>query len=347
MSASAPPVGGRAPAPAGLPVTPADRLARALLQRGGTAACALLCAWSGVWLAVWLLVVSSVLGGLVGLLGTAFTGGSAGSLGQGVVGVAWGAVSASAQALGAALRTLVLGQPLQLLASLGGGLVLSLALLAASAPLEARLLSLRGCRRMSRREAARVLPLLCAAARDLELSTLPRVLVADTGSLRVRAHVGHLVIGRALLDEIGDDGLAAEALGAVLCHGVWHWAAGDGVADRFVLCCGLPLAALYSGGCWLAEQRNALIAVAGWVVLWPAWLLVRLVLGPVAARGARRREYAADAAVAACGRGAGLHRALSFLGELESGLGGWDRALAAAHPPLELRLEALEPVPEG
>ena len=72
MSASAPPVIGRDRVPAGLPVPPADRCARALVQRSGTAACALLCAWSGVWLAVWLLLVSSVLGGLLGLLGTAW-----------------------------------------------------------------------------------------------------------------------------------------------------------------------------------------------------------------------------------------------------------------------------------
>jgi Zn-dependent protease with chaperone function len=47
--------------------------------------------------------------------------------------------------------------------------------------------------------------------------------------------------------------------------------------------------------------------------------------------------------VAATGRGEALHGALSLLGELEPGQSGWDRVIAATHPPLELRLEALEP----
>jgi Zn-dependent protease with chaperone function len=150
------------------------------------------------------------------------------------------------------------------------------------------------------------------------------------------------VVGRALLVELGDDPLADQALAAVLCHALHHWAVGDGIADRWVLACGLPLAAVYNAGCWLAEQGNALISLAGWAVLWPAWALVRMVVQPIAALGSRRREQAADAAVRATGRGAALHAALSLLGELEPGRSGWQRVMAEGHPPLELRLEALE-----
>jgi len=131
-------------------------------------------------------------------------------------------------------------------------------------------------------------------------------------------------------------------MAAVLGHGLHHWAAGDGVSRLVVLCCGLPLALVYDAGSWLAEQSNSLISLAGWLILWPAWVLVRLVVRPISALGSRRREYEADAAVRASGRGEALHRGLSFLGELEPGRSGWDRALASTHPPLELRLEALE-----
>lgn len=31
----------------------------------------------------------------------------------------------------------------------------------------------------------------------------------------------------------------------------------------------------YDAGCWVARQGNALIALVGWVVRWPAWLLIR------------------------------------------------------------------------
>jgi Zn-dependent protease with chaperone function len=187
------------------------------------------------------------------------------------------------------------------------------------------------------------MPLLQVAAADLGLTSLPLVLMADGDDLRVRAHTRHLVVGRSLLDEIGEGPDGDSALAAVLCHGLHHWAVGDGVGLRFVRCCGLPLVILYDAGSWLALQGNSLIAVIGWIVLWPAWLLVHLIIHPIVALGSRRQEYAADAAVRATGRGEALHRALSLLGELEPGQSGWDRVIAATHPPLELRLEALEP----
>jgi len=170
----------------------------------GTALTALLCAWSGVWLAVWLLAVTAVLGALLGFIGAALTGGTL-SLGGGVLSVAGGAIAGVAEALVGSLRALVVAEPLQLLVSIAGGLAIALALLAAAAALEPGLLRLRGCRRLSRREQARLLPLLESAARDLGLRELPGILIADGGSLRVQVHTRHLVIGRGLLEELGDD----------------------------------------------------------------------------------------------------------------------------------------------
>jgi hypothetical protein len=313
---------------------------------------ALLCAWSGVWLAVWLVVADAVTGAVLSALGSAIgaalagTGSSAGP-GTGAITVAGGALRAAAGGLVSGLAALVGDEPLAFLGALAGGLAVSMALLAGSVALEPWLLRISGCRRMSRREAARVVPLLQGAAADLGLASLPLLLLAGGDDLRVRVHTRHLVVGRSLLDELGAGPTGDASLEAVLCHALHHWAVGDGVGLRWVRCCGLPLVTLYDAGCWMAQQGNPLIALAGWIVLWPAWLLVRLVVEPVVALGSRRQEYAADAAVRATGRGDALHRALSLLGELEPGRSGWNRVIAATHPPRELRLEALEPDPEG
>jgi len=347
----APPPAPDVPKPAGRPPGHASAvawIAAGAGRRWGCALVTLVCAWSGVWLAVWLLVADTLIGALLSAIGdaigTALVGGSSGaSPGAGALAVAAGALQGAATGLVSSVVALVGHEPLQFLGALAGGLVVALALLATRVALEPWLLRLGGCRRLSRREAVRVMPLLEAAATELGLTSLPLVLMAGGDDLRVRVHTRHLVVGRSLLDEIGDGPTGDAALGAVLCHALHHWAVGDGVGLRFVRCCGLPLVIVYDAGCWLAQQGNSLIALVGWVVLWPAWLLVHLVIEPVVGLGARRQEYAADAAVAATGRGEALHRALSLLGELEPGRSGWDRVIAATHPPRELRLEALEP----
>jgi hypothetical protein len=329
------------------PRTAVGRAAAGVRRRAGTGLVALLCAWSGLWLALWLLVATGVLGALFGFLGAALVGGTFGGPGGGVLAAAGGALAGIVEALVATVRSLVVDQPAQLAVSLGGGLAVALVSLAVVGALEPWLLRLGGCRRMSRREAARLGPLLDAAARDLGLDSTPQLLMSDAGSLRVRTHIRHLVVGRSLLVELGEDPPADAALAAIICHALHHWAAGDGVADRWVFLAGLPLALVYNAGCRLAEQGNALISLVGWAVLWPAWVLVHLLVRPVAALGSRRREHDADVAVRAAERGEALHRALSFLGELEPGRSGWDRALAAGQPPLELRLETLEPAGEA
>jgi hypothetical protein len=332
--------------------TAAGWIAAGIGRRWAAGLVSLLCAWSGVWLAVWLLIADTITGALLSALGSAvgsalIGGGSGAGPGGGALSVAGGALKGAAIGLASSVADLVVREPLQFVAALAGGLVVSAVLLVASIVLEPRLLRLGGCRRLSRRETSRVLPLLEEAARDLGLGTLPLLLMADGDNLRVRAHTRHLVIGRSLLEEIGDGPAGDAALQAVLCHGLHHWAAGDGVGLRWVRCCGLPLVLLYDAGWWMAQQGNSLIGLIGWIVLWPAWLLVRLLIEPVVAVGSRRQEYAADAAVAATGRGEALHRALSLLGELEPGRSGWNRVVAATHPPRELRLEALEPAGEA
>jgi len=343
------------PRPSGRPPGPTGAvawIARGVRRWWAAGLVSLVCAWSGVWLAVWLVVADAVTGAVLSALGSAIGAALAGAgsstgPGSGALTVAGGALRAAAGGVVSGVVALVDEEPLAFLGALAGGLVVSAALLAASVAVEPWLLRMSGCRRMSRREAARVTPLLHAAAADLGLRSLPRLLMAGDDDLRVRVHTRHLVVGRSLLDELGAGPTGDATLEAVLCHALHHWAAGDGVGLRWIRCCGLPLVILYDAGCWMAQQGNALIALAGWIVLWPAWLLVRLIVEPVLALGSRRAEYAADAAARATGRGEALHRALALLGELEPGRSGWNRVIAATHPPRELRLEALEPEPEG
>ena len=328
--------------PPGIPST-ADWLIEGMRRRWGAALVTLFCTWSGLWLAVWLVAVTALLDALLTFIGMALTGGAIStSLGVGAVSVITGVLSGAVSALATALAGVFIDDPVQFLTAMAVGLVISLALLAAMIGFEPWRLRLRGYRRMSRREAARIVPVLEAAARDLRLGAVSQVLMADDGSLTaVSPHCRRLVVSRSLCDEIGDD-----ALGAMLAHGLHHWAVGDAVGSRFVLACGLPLILLYEAGAWLARRGSGLVAAIGWAVLWPAWVLIRLIIRPAMAAGTRRQEYETDAAVRATARGAALHQALTFLGEFEPGRSGWEQVVAATHPPRELRLEALEPEAE-
>lgn len=78
------------------------------------------------------------------------------------------------------------------------------------------------------------------------------------------------------------------------------------------------------------------------IVFWPFALAVRLLIAPVVGLFSRRHEHGADAAAVAAGHGEGLYRALEQLRDIEPGRSGWERTVAATHPPTELRLEAIE-----
>lgn len=61
----------------------------------------------------------------------------------------------------------------------------------------------------------------------------------------------------------------------------------------------------------------------------------------VAERG-RDYECEADQNARRAGYGESLREALAHLGEFEGGRSGWEHVIAGTHPPIELRLEALE-----
>lgn len=293
------------------------------------AAVALLLSWTGLWLVPAGAVAFVVIGFLSGFIATVVGGGSLGLLALVAI-----AVSAVAASLAVVLSSLQ--QMPTVIVGVTGGLIVSLVLFGGMVAAEPWTLHLRGYRRMSRREGERLLPLLETAALRMNITGLPRVLIAQDGTRHAYAYLRHLVVSRTLYDELDDEPLAA-----VLAHELHHWASADTVGLRFVFACALPLALMYNAGAWLAQSRS-MLTILGWFLLWPAWLLTRLVIKPLVAHRARVGEYEADAAAKAGGYREALINALTYLGDFEGGRSGWEQVLTATHPPSELRLEALE-----
>jgi hypothetical protein len=78
------------------------------------------------------------------------------------------------------------------------------------------------------------------------------------------------------------------------------------------------------------------------IIAWPAWIITTLIIAPVLSGSQKKYEYEADAAAAAIGLAAPLASALRTMGAFETGRTGWERAITATHPPIELRVEALQ-----
>ena len=207
----------------------------------------------------------------------------------------------------------------------------------------------RGYRELSRRESERLYPLLQRAGARMGLSVVPALWISDSQKPAAWSHPGAIVVTRGLLGEADaseagprsdlDDG----ALGAILAHELHHWAVGDPVGLRAVWACFWPVVAIYNAAAWL-RTRSGVLGAVGWLLLWPAWLTVKLIVVPVMASASRQNEYEADWAAAGLGDDyrLGLRRALTELAVWEKPRTGWEDALAATHPPIELRLERLE-----
>src|SRR5699024_12659651 len=80
------------------------------------------------------------------------------------------------------------------------------------------------------------------------------------------------------------------------------------------------------------------------LVLWSVSATMRCLVVPLNARYWRECEFAADAEAARAGYADGLHQALTTIGRgFDGARDGWDQVMLASHPPIELRLERLEP----
>lgn len=198
-----------------------------------------------------------------------------------------------------------------------------------------------GARRLSRREADWLLPILTEAGQRLGLTGLPRLLVDDRREPNAAAGIRHIVINAGLLEQLEYD---REQIAGVLAHELAHWRDGDAIAMTWAKGVALPLYLAYE----LADRmvraaRIRPLQVLVRILFWSVLVTGNHLVLPAQARLWRGQEYRADAAAAAAGYAPGLRQALTYLrSSFDGQRSGWDRTLLASHPPNELRLERLE-----
>ncbi len=353
-------------------------LLASVVRLPGAAAAALICAWSAVVISLWAGVLDALGSVVVLFLGASSIGGAgsvisfsahtAGGLTFLAIGIslAGGFVTGFLAAYAASFANAIPEVAAALLVGALLGLLLSLILTA----MEPTVLSLRGYRRPSNREwEGHLLPAMQAVVDAMKLEASPRILVADSPVPNAWAHSRHIVVTTGLIR-----GLDQDELTAVFAHEVMHWRQGDPLAFRIVSCFGWPVVVMFTLGMWMSGAQygvsqpgasgaslatdssgtphaegastlraaRSVVSLIGWLFLWPSWLLIRFVMVPAAASNSRQVEYEADAGAAAAGFGASLHRALERLSPFEGGRSAWEAVLSATHPPMELRLEALD-----
>lgn len=237
------------------------------------------------------------------------------------------------------------GDPLWPVAVLLGQVVTALVVgalyVAWSSLTEPMRLRVAGARRLSRREAEWLMPIVQEAAARLGLTGLPRVLVDDRRDANAHAGIRHIVINQGLIEQLNHD---REQVGAVIAHELVHWRDGDAVAMAWARGVALPLYLLF-------ELADRLLRFARWrplsflvrFLFWAVIVTVRRLVIPVQASTWRAAEFRADAIAAQAGYGEGLRQALGYVRDSFDGQrSGWDAAVLTTHPPTELRLEALE-----
>ncbi|MEV4755883.1 M48 family metalloprotease [Micromonospora sp. NPDC049559] len=200
---------------------------------------------------------------------------------------------------------------------------------------------LSGARRLSRREADLLLPLLHECADRLGLPNVPRLLVDDTREAQALAYTRHIVVTRGLLDEFDYD---PAVISGVLSHELVHWHNADGVSRLLVRGIALPLYLPYAAATWVLRAfHNSIVRFLAVLVSWPIAAAVRFFVMPLQAAGSREAEYRADQGAVLARQRDGLRQALErFRRSFDGSRNGWDEAVCASHPPNELRLEQLE-----
>jgi Zn-dependent protease with chaperone function len=206
---------------------------------------------------------------------------------------------------------------------------------------EGWIMRLQGARRMSRREEQFLIPLVTDCASRLGLTAIPGVLMDDSREINASAGARHLIINQGLLDAFDYD---REAVCGVISHELIHWRNADTLNLRFISGLALPLYASYVFLMWLARPfRHPLLYFLFLLVTAPVTFTVQRIIAPLIAIGARAAEYRADQGAVAASHRVGLRRVLSQLRRTVDGTrNGWDETVLAHHPPIELRLEALE-----
>ncbi|MGO9584464.1 MAG: M48 family metalloprotease [Acidimicrobiales bacterium] len=314
---------------------------------------ALVFGWTGVWLALWGAVIGVIAGVLFGLgVASSPFGNTLFHAGAGqavtILSVVSGAFLGAVGGFVYVLRLALFTTPWQFAVALASGAFVAMLVVLFTASFERLGLRLRGYRRLSRDEVRRVAPLVRDVAEGMNLDGLPRFAITDVVLPNAWSHMRTVVITSGLLQTLDD----AE-LRAVLAHELHHWRTGDSVGLHIVWAAAWPVALVVDFGLLVAGRQpnqagqpparyRGLLVLIGWVIAWPAWVILKLGIAPVVAGTQRRYEYEADAAAASLGYAPALITGLRKIGAFEGGRTGWEQAMSATHPPLELRIEALQ-----
>jgi Zn-dependent protease with chaperone function len=308
-------------------------------------------AWAGLPVAIAIAMVGAVAGAIAGAVG----GGSLGivqaihvSTSSSILGALLGAVAGLAAGFVFIFVDFV-HNPIDLVTAIIAGFVFGALALGVISLFEPVSMRLRGYRTLSRRERARLDPLLIETGRRMGLLVVPELWASDSMKPAAWTYPRAIVLSKGLIGHTTDSEEAPRselddgALSAVLAHELHHWVTGDPTGTRFVWAILWPLALIYNLVDWLKRSTNPFISAFVLVLSAPVWLTVRLVTAALAMLS-RSKEYDADEACARLGDDyrLGLRRALHHVADWEVPRTGWERALEATHPPIEYRLEHLE-----
>jgi Zn-dependent protease with chaperone function len=307
-------------------------------------ACAagLICGWTALFVALWVAMLAAVLGAIGGFFSIGFLSFGIGQASQGLVlagaatGFAAGFVQGFLWIFGGSLSA----APEHVILSLAAGVLLAALITTFCTLLEPVLLDLRSYRRPSRRvQEGALQPLLDEVAARMGFQRAPFLRIADTPTPGVWTYLRHMVLTKGLIEQMDEEEIAA-----VMAHEIHHWSHGDPGATRFVWACTFPLVVLVNLYTFVFTRVQSVqrFATFAWVMVWPAFTLLRFVVAPLMVARGRTLEYEADAGAIAAGYGPALASALAKTADFEIARTGWEEALLRTHPPLEFRLEAIE-----
>ncbi len=332
-------------------------------RHGNGVLAGLFAAWTGLPFAMWFAVFGAIAGAVAGAIGGG-TSELAHTLHLGE-GVGFGAAIAGTF-IGAFFGLLLVYRtlfthPLALAGNLVSGALVGTAALYLTVRFEDNILRLRGYRELSSRERKLVDPVVDDVLARLGVEgKRPRMYVSEQVVPGAWTHAHSIVLSRGLLGAYDESenppvpDMTMNAFAAVVAHEIVHWQRADGVGMKAVWCACFPILLAYDVVHRVTaslDQQPILSKFRfqsfAWLVLWPAWVSVELVIKPAIGRASREAEYKADARVASLGDDyrVGLRTALGQLEDFERPRTGWEDAIQATHPAIEQRQERLEAMP--
>jgi Zn-dependent protease with chaperone function len=310
--------------------------------------------WTYAPIALWVAAIFAVAGMIGGAFGGATSGiahtfhiGAGVGFGAAVIGIFVGALFGLVF-----IYTEIYNNLFTIIGGLISGLAVSLFTLWLIVHFEHKLLQLRGYRELSRREKQLIDPVAGAILERMGIAgPTPVFYVSDSKEPAAWTYANSIVVAQGLLGSYDDSenppvpDMPRHAFAAVIAHEISHWARADGVGIRAVWACCWPIVAIYNFACILGKERK--FTTLGWILFWPAWVSINLIVIPMLTKSMRQAEYEADARTASLGDEyrAGLRTALGEFQDWEAPRTGWEDVLHATHPPIEHRLQRLETPP--